>query len=233
MASIEMKHSYKRYQTGDTEIIANNDINFAIEKGELVIILGSSGAGKSTVLNILGGMDNNDEGQVIIDGVDIANYSQKELTTYRRNDVGFVFQFYNLVPNLTAKENVELASEIVVDARDAEQTLIDVGLGKRLNNFPAQLSGGEQQRVSIARAVAKNPKLLLCDEPTGALDYQTGKQVLKILQDMSRQKGSTVIIVTHNSALAPIADRVIHMRDAKVSSIELNEHPQDIETLEY
>lgn len=233
MAYIEMKHSYKRYQTGDTEIIANNDINFAIEKGELVIILGSSGAGKSTVLNILGGMDNNDEGQVIIDGVDIANYSQKELTAYRRNDVGFVFQFYNLVPNLTAKENVELASEIVVDARDAEQTLIDVGLGKRLNNFPAQLSGGEQQRVSIARAVAKNPKLLLCDEPTGALDYQTGKQVLKILQDMSRQKGSTVIIVTHNSALAPIADRVIHMHDAKVSSIELNEHPQDIETLEY
>lgn len=233
MAYIEMKHSYKRYQTGDTEIIANNDINFAIEKGELVIILGSSGAGKSTVLNILGGMDNNDEGQVIIDGVDIANYSQKELTTYRRNDVGFVFQFYNLVPNLTAKENVELASEIVVDARDAEQTLIDVGLGKRLNNFPAQLSGGEQQRVSIARSVAKNPKLLLCDEPTGALDYQTGKQVLKILQDMSRQKGSTVIIVTHNSALAPIADRVIHMHDAKVSSIELNEHPQDIETLEY
>ena len=233
MAYIEMKHSYNRYQTGDTEIIANNDINFAIEKGELVIILGSSGAGKSTVLNILGGMDNNDEGQVIIDGVDIANYSQKELTTYRRNDVGFVFQFYNLVPNLTAKENVELASEIVADARDAEQTLIDVGLGKRLNNFPAQLSGGEQQRVSIARAVAKNPKLLLCDEPTGALDYQTGKQVLKILQDMSRQKGSTVIIVTHNSALAPIADRVIHMHDAKVSSIELNEHPQDIETLEY
>lgn len=233
MAYIEMKHSYKRYQTGDTEIIANNDINFAIEKGELVIILGSSGAGKSTVLNILGGMDSNDEGQVIIDGVDIANYSQKELTTYRRNDVGFVFQFYNLVPNLTAKENVELASEIVSDARDAEQTLIDVGLGKRLNNFPAQLSGGEQQRVSIARAVAKNPKLLLCDEPTGALDYQTGKQVLKILQDMSRQKGSTVIIVTHNSALAPIADRVIHMHDAKVSSIELNEHPQDIKTLEY
>ena len=233
MAYIEMKHSYKRYQTGDTEISANNDINFAIEKGELVIILGASGAGKSTVLNILGGMDNNDEGQVIIDGVDIANYSQKELTTYRRNDVGFVFQFYNLVPNLTAKENVELASEIVEDARDAEQTLIDVGLGKRLNNFPAQLSGGEQQRVSIARAVAKNPKLLLCDEPTGALDYQTGKQVLKILQDMSHQKGSTVIIVTHNSALAPIADRVIHMHDAKVSSIELNEHPQDIETLEY
>ena len=233
MAYIEMKHSYKRYQAGETESVANNDINFAIEKGELVIILGASGAGKSTVLNILGGMDTNDEGQVLIDGVDIAKYNAKELTTYRRNDVGFVFQFYNLVPNLTAKESVELASEIVSDARDAEQTLIDVGLGKRLNSFPAQLSGGEQQRVSIARAVAKNPKLLLCDEPTGALDYQTGKQVLKILQDMSRHKASTVIIVTHNSAFAPIADRVIHMHDATVSSIEVSEHPQDIETLEY
>ena len=218
---------------GESEIVANNDINFAIEKGELVIILGSSGAGKSTVLNILGGMDTNDEGQVIIDGKDISGYSAKELTTYRRNDVGFVFQFYNLVPNLTAKENVELASEIVADARDATETLADVGLEKRINNFPAQLSGGEQQRVSIARAVAKNPKLLLCDEPTGALDYQTGKQVLKILQNMSRKEGATVIIVTHNSALAPIADRVIHMHDARVSSIELNSHPQDIDTLEY
>lgn len=233
MAYIEMKHSYKRYQVGESEIVANNDINFAIEKGELVIILGSSGAGKSTVLNILGGMDTNDEGQVIIDGKDISGYSAKELTTYRRNDVGFVFQFYNLVPNLTAKENVELASEIVADARDATETLADVGLEKRINNFPAQLSGGEQQRVSIARAVAKNPKLFLCDEPTGALDYQTGKQVLKILQNMSRKEGATVIIVTHNSALAPIADRVIHMHDARVSSIELNSHPQDIDTLEY
>ena len=233
MAYIEMKHSYKRYQVGESEIVANNDINFAIEKGELVIILGSSGAGKSTVLNILGGMDTNDEGQVIIDGKDISGYSAKELTTYRRNDVGFVFQFYNLVPNLTAKENVELASEIVADARDATETLADVGLEKRINNFPAQLSGGEQQRVSIARAVAKNPKLLLCDEPTGALDYQTGKQVLKILQNMSRKEGATVIIVTHNSALAPIADRVIHMHDARVSSSELNSHPQDIDTLEY
>ena len=233
MAYIEMKHSYKRYQVGESEIVANNDINFAIEKGELVIILGSSGAGKSTVLNILGGMDTNDEGQVIIDGKDISGYSAKELTTYRSNDVGFVFQFYNLVPNLTAKENVELASEIVADARDATETLADVGLEKRINNFPAQLSGGEQQRVSIARAVAKNPKLLLCDEPTGALDYQTGKQVLKILQNMSRKEGATVIIVTHNSALAPIADRVIHMHDARVSSIELNSHPQDIDTLEY
>ena len=233
MAYIEIKHSYKRYQVGESEIVANNDINFATEKGELVIILGSSGAGKSTVLNILGGMDTNDEGQVIIDGKDISGYSAKELTTYRRNDVGFVFQFYNLVPNLTAKENVELASEIVADARDATETLTDVGLEKRINNFPAQLSGGEQQRVSIARAVAKNPKLLLCDESTGAIDYQTGKQVLKILQNMSRKEGATVIIVTHNSALAPIADRVIHMHDARVSSIELNSHPQDIDTLEY
>lgn len=233
MAYIEMKHSFKRYQIGDTEIVANNDINFEIEKGELVIILGSSGAGKSTILNILGGMDCNDEGQVIVDGTDIANYNQKQLTDYRRTDVGFVFQFYNLVPNLTAKENVELASEIVSGARDAVKTLEDVGLKNRLNNFPAQLSGGEQQRVSIARAVAKNPKLLLCDEPTGALDYKTGKHVLKILQDMSQNQEVTVIIVTHNSALAPIADRVIHMHDAQVNSIKLNEKSQDIETLEY
>ncbi|MDY4510538.1 ABC transporter ATP-binding protein [Streptococcus hyovaginalis] len=233
MAYIEMKHSYKRYQTGNTEIVANRDINFEIEKGELVIILGSSGAGKSTVLNILGGMDTNDEGQVIIDGKDISNYSEKDLTTYRRNDVGFVFQFYNLVPNLSAKENVELASEIVPDALDVEKTLADVGLAERMDNFPARLSGGEQQRVSIARALAKNPKLLLCDEPTGALDYKTGKQVLKILQNMSREKGATVVIVTHNSALAPIADRVIHMHDASVSGIEINETPQDIATLEY
>ena len=233
MAYIEMKHSYKRYQTGDTEIVANNDITFEIEKGELVIILGSSGAGKSTVLNILGGMDKNDEGQVIIDGVDIANYNAHQLTTYRREDVGFVFQFYNLVSNLTAKENVELASEIVKDALDPTETLKDVGLGNRLNNFPAQLSGGEQQRVAIARAVAKNPKILLCDEPTGALDYKTGKQVLKILQDMAREKGATVIIVTHNGALAPIADRVIRMHDARVQSIDLNPNPQKIEELEY
>ncbi|HHF7038820.1 TPA: ABC transporter ATP-binding protein [Streptococcus mutans] len=233
MSYIEMKNSFKRYQAGDTEIIANNDVSFEVEKGELAVILGASGAGKSTVLNILGGMDNNDEGQVIIDGLNIANYSSKQLTDYRRTDVGFVFQFYNLVPNLTAKENVELASEIVSDARDSVETLKSVGLGERLNNFPAQLSGGEQQRVSIARAVAKNPKILLCDEPTGALDYKTGKQVLKILQDMSREQGATVIIVTHNAALASIADRVIHLHDAKVSSVELNETPQDIDELEY
>lgn len=228
-----MKNSYKRYKSGQSEIIANNDISFEIEKGELAIILGSSGAGKSTVLNIIGGMDTNDEGNVLIDGKDISTFNEKELTNYRRNDVGFVFQFYNLVPNLTAKENVELASEIVKDALDATEVLKSVGLGERIDNFPAQLSGGEQQRVAIARAVAKNPKLLLCDEPTGALDYHTGKQVLKILQDMVRKEGATVVIVTHNQALAPIADRVIHMHDAKIRDVVLNANPQNIETLEY
>ena len=208
-------------------------MNFDIEKGEFVIILGASGAGKSTVLNILGGMDTNDEGEVWIDGVNISNFDETQLTYYRRDDVGFVFQFYNLVPNLTAKENVELAAEIVKDAWDAEEALKAVGLGHRLHNFPAQLSGGEQQRVSIARAIAKKPKILLCDEPTGALDYQTGKQVLKILQEMSRDYGATVIIVTHNTALAPLANRVIHMHDARVKSIVLNDFPQAIEELEY
>ena len=233
MSYIEMKHSYKRYKMGDGEVIANNDVSFNIEKGELVVILGSSGAGKSTVLNILGGMDTNSSGDVYIDGKNIAKFNRKQLTTYRRQDVGFVFQFYNLVTNLTAKENVELASEIVKDAQDPVQVLKDVGLEKRINNFPAQLSGGEQQRVAIARAVAKNPKILLCDEPTGALDYNTGKQVLQILQDMSRKKGATVIIVTHNAALAPMADRVIHMHDAKVKSIDINEHPQKIADIEW
>lgn len=233
MAYIEMKNSYKRYKSGQSEIIANNDISFEIEKGELAIILGSSGAGKSTVLNILGGMDTNDEGNVLIDGKDISTFNEKELTNYRRNDVGFVFQFYNLVPNLTAKENVELASEIVKDALNATEVLQSVGLGERIDNFPAQLSGGEQQRVAIARAVAKNPKLLLCDEPTGALDYHTGKQVLKILQDMVRKEGATVVIVTHNQALAPIADRVIHMHDSKIRDVVMNANPQNIETLEY
>ena len=233
MTYIQVKNSFKRYQVGETEIIANHDVNFDIEKGEFVIILGASGAGKSTVLNILGGMDTNDEGEVWIDGVNISNFDETQLTYYRRDDVGFVFQFYNLVPNLTAKENVELAAEIVKDAWDAEEALKAVGLGHRLHNFPAQLSGGEQQRVSIARAIAKKPKILLCDEPTGALDYQTGKQVLKILQEMSRDYGATVIIVTHNTALAPLANRVIHMHDARVKSIVLNESPQEIEELEY
>lgn len=233
MAYIEMKHSYKSYKSGDGEIIANNDISFEIEKGELAIILGTSGAGKSTVLNILGGMDTNDKGKVLIDGKDISKYNKKQLTLYRRNDVGFVFQFYNLVPNLTAKENVELASEIVDDALDAEETLKSVGLGHRIDNFPAQLSGGEQQRVAIARAVAKNPKLLLCDEPTGALDYTTGKQVLKILQDMSRNENVTVVIVTHNQALAPIADRVIYMHDEKIKKVVTNDNTKNIDELEY
>lgn len=228
-----MIDSYKKYQNGDTVVFANNGVSFTIEKSELVVILGTSGAGKSTVLNILGGMDTNDDGQVIIDGEEISNYTTKQLTTYRRNDVGFVFQFYNLVSNLTAKENVELASEIVDRALDAKKALIDVGLEERINNFPAQLSGGEQQRVAIARAVAKNPKILLCDEPTGALDYKTGKQVLQILQDMSRVHGATVIIVTHNAAIAPIADRVIHMHDAKVKKIEINHNPKDIVDIEW
>ena len=230
MGYIEMVHSYKRYHMGTTEIAANRDVNFSIEKGELAIILG---AGKSTVLNILGGMDTNDEGQVIVDGKDISGYTPKQLTAYRRNDVGFVFQFYNLVQNLTAKENVELASEIVKDALDPVQVLMDVGLENRINNFPAQLSGGEQQRVAIARAIAKNPKILLCDEPTGALDYNTGKQVLQILQDMCRKRGATVIIVTHNAAIAPIADRVIRMHDGGVKSIEVNQKPEKIADIEW
>ena len=234
MAYIEMKNSYKIYNEGkQNEVVANRDVNFTIDKGELAIILGNSGAGKSTILNILGGMDTNSKGEVIIDGKNIANFDKKELTTYRRNDVGFVFQFYNLVPNLTAKENVELASDIVKDALDSEKVLRDVGLEKRMNNFPAELSGGEQQRVAIARAIAKNPKILLCDEPTGALDYQTGKQVLKILQTMARKKNVTVIIVTHNSAIAPIADKVIHVRNASVETIEVNKNPADIADLEW
>ena len=233
MAYIEMRHCFKRYASGESEIIANNDVSFEIEKGELVIILGASGSGKSTILNILGGMDTVSEGEVIVDGVDIVKLSDRERTLYRRNDIGFVFQFYNLIPNLTARENVELALEIVRDAKDADKTLRSVDLGDRMDNFPAQLSGGEQQRVSIARAIAKNPKLLLCDEPTGALDYKTGKHVLHILQEMSRKNGVTVVIVTHNSAIAPIADRVIYLHDAKVRSVEVNENPSDIESIEY
>lgn len=231
MAYIEMRHCFKRYASGESEIIANNDVSFEIEKGELVIILGASGSGKSTILNILGGMDTVSEGEVIVDGIDIVKLSDRERTIYRRNDIGFVFQFYNLIPNLTARENVELALEIVKEAKDADETLRSVELGGRMDNFPAQLSGGEQQRVSIARAVAKNPKLLLCDEPTGALDYKTGKHVLHILQEMSRKNNVTVVIVTHNSAIAPIADRVIRLHDAKVRSIEVNENPSDIETI--
>lgn len=233
MAYIELKESSKYYQIGESQVIANNKVTFDIEKGELVVILGASGAGKSTVLNILGGMDTNDQGQVIVDGQLVSSYSSKELTNYRRNDIGFVFQFYNLVPNLTAKENVELAVEIVRDALDPETVLTEVGLSHRLDHFPSQLSGGEQQRVSIARALAKKPKILLCDEPTGALDYQTGKQILKLLQKMAANKETTVIIVTHNTALAPIANRVIHMHDAKVTKVTKNENPLSIDQIEY
>ena len=218
---------------GEVTITASDHVSFDIEKGEFVVIVGPSGAGKTTILNMLGGMDTVTEGDIIVDGNNVAKYNNKELITYRRYDIGFVFQFYNLIQNLTAKENVELASELVKNAADPVQTLVDVGLGDRIDNFPAQLSGGEQQRVAIARAVAKNPKILLCDEPTGALDYHTGKQVLRILQDMSRKRGATVVIVTHNSAIAPIADRVIRMHDARVKSIETNEHPMDIEELEW
>lgn len=233
MSYIEVKNCTKIYQMGDSTIYANKDISFSIEQGELVIILGTSGAGKSTLLNIIGGMDTNTSGNVIIDGNDISQYNKRQLTTYRRKDVGFVFQFYNLVPNLTAKENVELASEIVKDAMKAEEALENVGLGERMDNFPAQLSGGEQQRVAIARAVAKKPKILLCDEPTGTLDYNTGKQVLKILQDMSVKNHSTVIIVTHNAALAPIGNQVIHIHDGQVKEITRNDNPADISSIEW
>lgn len=231
MSYVEVKNECKRYQMGETTITANDHLSFSIEEGELVVILGPSGAGKSTVLNILGGMDSPDEGQIIIDQVDIAQFSDKQLTEYRRKDVGFVFQFYNLVPNLTAKENIELATEVSPNALDPDVVLAQVGLENRKNNFPAQLSGGEQQRVSIARALAKNPKLLLCDEPTGALDFETGKQVLKLLQNASRENGNTVLIITHNSALAPIADRVIHINDATVRSIEENKQPISIDDI--
>ncbi|WP_346935497.1 ABC transporter ATP-binding protein [Clostridium sp.] len=233
MSYIEIKDEYKRYKVGETTIAANNGINFSIEKGEFTIILGPSGAGKTTVLNILGGMDTCDEGEIIIDNVDISKFNKRQLTKYRRHDVGFVFQFYNLVQNLTAKENVELATQISKDALDVDKTLELVGLGHRKSNFPSQLSGGEQQRVSIARAIAKNPKLLLCDEPTGALDYKTGKQILKTLQDTCKNTGTTVIVITHNSALAPIANRVIKIKDAKVTSIEVNKNPVSVEAIEW
>lgn len=233
MAYIEVIDVHKRYKIGENIVVANNGINFSIDKGEFVVILGPSGAGKSTTLNILGGMDSCDEGKIIIDETDISKFSNRELTKYRRYDVGFVFQFYNLVQNLTAKENVELATQISNNALDVEKTLELVGLGHRKDNFPAQLSGGEQQRVSIARAIAKNPKLLLCDEPTGALDYSTGKQILKILQDTCRKIGTTVIIITHNSAIAPMADKVIKINDAKVRSIEINSNPISVEEIEW
>ncbi len=233
MSFIQMVDCHKRYKMGSTTIVANNGIDFEIEKGEFVVIVGPSGAGKSTVLNILGGMDTCDEGQVIIDGKDIARYSSRELTTYRRLDIGFVFQFYNLMPNLTTLENVELSAQIVPGAKDPQKVLESVGLGERLDNFPAQLSGGEQQRVAIARALAKNPKLLLADEPTGALDYHTGKSILKLLQNTCKETGTTVIVITHNQAITPIADRVIEINDAKVRRMKINEHPVSIDVIEW
>lgn len=233
MAYIEAKHCWKIYGQGDLEVVANQDLSFEMEEGELVVILGASGAGKSTLLNILGGMDQASRGQLLIDGQDIIQYSERERIRYRREDVGFVFQFYNLVGNLTALENVELATELVSNPLDAQRTLMSVGLEGRQYHFPAQLSGGEQQRVAIARALAKNPKLLLCDEPTGALDYQTGKQILTLLSHLARKEGRTVIIVTHNTALAQIADRVIHMQDAQIKRIQIQETPLSVGELEY
>jgi putative ABC transport system ATP-binding protein len=233
MAFISFDSVYKEYGTGDSLVQALNDAKFSVEQGELTVILGSSGAGKTTALNILGGMDTVTRGRVMFDGNDITHWNEEQLCQYRRNDVGFVFQFYNLVPNLTALENVELAAQICTDNLDASVILQKVGLGNRLDNFPAQLSGGEQQRVSIARALAKKPKLLLCDEPTGALDYVTGKQILELLQDTCRREGITVIIITHNSAIAPIADKVLRFRSGKVVDMMVNTEPKNISEIEW
>ena len=230
---VKLKDITKVYHMGEVEIRAADNINFSIKKGEFVVLVGPSGAGKTTVLNILGGMDTATGGTLTVDGKDITAYDSRQLTGYRRDDIGFVFQFYNLIPNLTALENVELALQICKDPLDAKKVLEDVGLGDRLDNFPAQLSGGEQQRVSIARALAKNPKLLLCDEPTGALDYNTGKAILKLLQNMCRERGMTVIVITHNQALAPMADRLIHIKNGQVSHMETNENPMSIDEIEW
>ncbi len=233
MAFVEFMDVGKTYHMGEVEINALHDATFQVEKGELVVIVGPSGAGKTTLLNILGGMDTLSQGRVLLDGQEISAMNKKQLTEYRRHDVGFVFQFYNLIGNLTALENVELANQISKDPLPAEQILRDVGLEARMKNFPSQLSGGEQQRVAIARALAKNPKLLLCDEPTGALDYQTGKAILQLLQDTGRRTGMTVIIITHNGALTAMADRVIRVKNGTVASVTLNEHPQDIAEIEW
>lgn len=234
MSFVSLKNVYKRYQMGEVTITASDGVSFDIEKGEFVVITGASGAGKTTVLNLMGGMDTCDEGEIIIDGKDIAKLKPRELTAYRRYDIGFVFQFYNLVQNLTAYENVELAAQTCKDKSiDAAQVLKQVGLEDRMNNFPAQLSGGEQQRVSIARALAKSPKLLLCDEPTGALDYNTGKTILKLLQDTCREKGMTVVVITHNQAITPMADRVIKIKNSKVAKISLNSNPTPVENIEW
>ena len=223
----------KTYKVGDVEINASDGVDFEVNKGEFVVIVGPSGAGKTTILNLLGGMDKATSGQILVDGQDVAKYSERQLTQYRRDDIGFVFQFYNLVQNLTALENVELATQISKNPLDVRMVLERVGLNKRLDNFPAQLSGGEQQRVAIARAIAKNPKLLLCDEPTGALDYQTGKAILGLLREMCDKYTLTVIVITHNSALAPMADRIIHLKNGQVVSMNINEHPKSIAEIEW
>lgn len=233
MSYIEFKNVNKNYKMGEITIKALDNTNFQIEKGELVVIVGPSGAGKTTTLNILGGMDIATSGDVLVDGKNIATLKGKNLIKYRREDIGFVFQFYNLVPNLTAKENVELATQICKDSLDVDSVIEKVGLENRKNNFPSQLSGGEQQRVAIARAIAKNPKLLLCDEPTGALDYKTGKQILKLLENTCRKEKMTVIIITHNTAIAPMADKVIHFKNGTAESIEINENPMPIENIEW
>ena len=233
MSYIEFRNVNKIYEMGEIKINALNDTNFQIEKGELVVIVGPSGAGKTTALNILGGMDTATSGRVIVDGKEVTKLKNKELIGYRRDDIGFVFQFYNLVQNLTARENVELATQICKKSLNPERVLEQVGLKDRMNNFPSQLSGGEQQRVAIARAIAKNPKLLLCDEPTGALDYKTGKQILKLLQDTARKENMTVLIITHNGALAPMADKVIHFKNGTAEKIEVNENPKPVEEIEW
>lgn len=233
MSYLSLKNVSKNYRVGDVTVEALKDVSFELEDGEFTVVLGSSGAGKTTLLNLLGGMDNASEGQIVLDGKDVTKLNRKGLTEYRRSDVGFVFQFYNLMPNLTALENVEIAVEICKNALDPKTVLCEVGLGERLHNFPAQLSGGEQQRVSIARAMAKNPKLLLCDEPTGALDYVTGKLILKLLYDVSKQQKKPVIIVTHNAALKDMADKVIHIKSGRIESIEANPNPKPIEEIEW
>ncbi|MDR1001375.1 MAG: ABC transporter ATP-binding protein [Clostridiales bacterium] len=232
-AFVTLQHVFKRYQMGEVTVAALNDASFEIRRGEFAVIVGASGAGKSTVLNILGGMDTSDEGQIIVDGQNVHEYGRKQLITYRRYDIGFVFQFYNLMHNLTALENVELATQVSRDPLDPEAVMRKVGLEQRLKNFPSQLSGGEQQRVSIARALAKNPKLLLCDEPTGALDYVTGKEVLKLLQDTCRSEGMTVVVITHNLAITPMADRIIKMRNGQVSEVSVNQKIIPVEEIEW
>ena len=230
---IEFKDVRKIYRMGEVDIKALDGVNFSINKGEFVVIAGASGAGKSTILNLLGGMDNASSGEIWVDGRDISRFSPKELTTYRRYDIGFVFQFYNLVQNLTVVENVEMATQICKDPLNIEETVEAVGLGDRKNNFPAQLSGGEQQRVAIARALAKNPKILLCDEPTGALDYNTGKSILKLLQDTCRKNSMTVIVITHNLALTPMGDKVIRVKSGRIDSVEINDNPTPVERIEW